>query len=109
VELSELAKRKEPSKKVIEQPSLRQFKSNQDESTTKGGTNNHVRHTDNKSKAPRGHEETLSKIQKVECDARQVYFEHLLDPDHPLNWRAQPAPGLEISGTLTRQSSFCTE
>jgi ubiquitin C-terminal hydrolase len=100
VELSELAKRKEPSKKVIEQPSLRQFKSNQDESTTKGGTNNHVRHTDNKSKAPRGHEETLSKIQKVECDARQVYFEHLLDPDHPLNWRAQPAPGLENPGSL---------
>ena len=94
-EFSKLAKSKDRSNEDIEQPSLRQLKSTQDEPTTKDGTNNRGRHTDNKSKGPRGHEGTLSKFQKVEGDARQVYFEHLLDPDHPLKWRAQPAPGLE--------------
>ena len=95
VEFSELEKSKDRRKKVIEQPSLCQLKSTQDELTIKGGTNNRGRHTDNKSKGPRGHEGILSKIQKVEGDARQVYFEHLLDPDHPLKWSTQPAPGLE--------------
>jgi ubiquitin C-terminal hydrolase len=90
VEFSEIAKSKERKEKVIEQPSLRQLKSTQDELTTKGGTNKRGHHTDNKSKGG-----TLSKIQKVEGDARQVYIQHLLDPDHPLKWLAQPAPGLE--------------
>lgn len=91
VEFSALAKLKD--RKITQ--TLRQLKSTQDELTAKGGTNNRERHTDNKSKAPRGHEGTVSKTQKVEGDARQVYFQHLLDPDHPLKWRAQPAPGLE--------------
>ena len=100
VEYSDLAKSKEARKDVIEEPPLCQLKSTQDESTNKGGTDNRGHHTDNKTKGPRGHEGTLGNIEKVEWDARQVYFEHLLYPKHPLKWRAQPAPGLENPGNL---------
>ena len=94
VEYSELAKSKKARKDVIKEPPLRQLNSTQDESINKGGTDNRGRHTDKKSN------DHQSKIQKVEDDARQVYFEHLLHPEPLLKWLGQPAPGLENPGNL---------